>query len=97
MTSTVHMANSPTIGTSDGQLVTAALNQAVKQLDGPDKEIVLDFSFVHRIQSRDVQRLEEFAHAAEVKNVRVSLRGVNVEVYKALKLTKLTRQFLFVN
>ena len=97
MGSAVHMATSSTVVTSDEKLITAALDYAVKQLDGAEKEIVLDFSSVRRIDSGDMRRLEEFARAAETKKIKASLRGVNVDVYKALKLAKLTREFWFVN
>ena len=97
MTLAMHMASSPTTVTSDKQLLTAALDHAVKQLDDAAKEIVLDFSSIRHIHSSDLRRLEEFAHAAEVKKIRVLLRGVNVDVYKALKLARITREFEFVN
>ena len=34
---------------------------------------------------------------ADAKTVKVVLRGVNVDVYKVLKLVKLTPRFSFVN
>jgi len=91
------MATSRTIIDLDQQRITAALDQAAKKLDGNEKEVVLDFSCVRRIDSGDVRRLAEFAHAAEEKKVRVLLGGVDIDIYKVLKLTKLTREFGFVN
>jgi hypothetical protein len=41
--------------------------------------------------------MEELAQLASEKNVKVALRSVNVDVYKVLKLVKLTRRFSFVN
>jgi hypothetical protein len=41
--------------------------------------------------------MEEFARIADEKAVKVVLRGVNVDVYKVLKLVKLTQRFSFVN
>jgi hypothetical protein len=37
------------------------------------------------------------ARVADEKAVKVALRGVNVDVYKVLKLVKLTRRFSFVS
>ncbi len=58
---------------------------------------MLDFSSVRRIDSTALRALEEFARLADEKAVKVVLCGVNVDVYKVLKLVKLTRQFSFVN
>jgi hypothetical protein len=41
--------------------------------------------------------MEEFARIADDKAVRIVLRGVNVDVYKVLKLVKLAHRFSFVN
>ena len=41
--------------------------------------------------------MEEFAGIADEKGVKVALRGVNVHVYKVLKLVKLASRFSFVN
>lgn len=81
----------------DGERVVPALQEAGEKLDGGEGEAVLDFSSVRRIDSRALRAMEEFAHTAETKGVKVALRGVNVDVYKVLKLVKLTRQFAFVN
>ena len=94
---TLHKATSPAIATSSQHSITTALDHALKQLDGAEKEIVLDFTSVRRVNSSDLRRLEELAHAAEAKKIRVSMRGVNITVYKALKLTKLAREFSFAN
>jgi anti-anti-sigma regulatory factor len=91
------MAISPAIVNIDQQCATAALDQANKRLGAAEKELLVDFSSVRRVSAADLQRLAEFANAAKSKNVEVLLRGVNVDVYKALKLTKLTREFGFVN
>lgn len=91
------MATNPTIVNIDQQRVTATVDQAARKLDSAEKEVVLDFSSVRRISASDVRQLEEFAHAADEKKVKVLLRGVNVDIYKALKLTRLTREFWFVN
>lgn len=81
----------------DEARVVAALREASEKLDGTKGEAILDFSSVCRIDSSAVRALAELAQAAEEKNVKVVLGGVNVDVYKVLKLMKLTRRFSFVN
>ena len=52
-------------------------------------EAILDFSSVRRIDPSALQAMEEFVRIADDKAVKVVLRGVNVDVYKVLKLVKL--------
>jgi anti-anti-sigma factor len=77
--------------------VVAALCEACEKLDGTEGEAILDFSPVRRIDSAGVRALVELARKAAEKNVKVVLRGVDVDVYKVLKLTKLTHRFSFAN
>ena len=81
----------------DETCVVPALREAGEKLDGTEGEAVLDFSSVRRLDSNAVSAIEEVARLAEQKNVKIVLRGVNVDVYKVLKLMKLTRRFSFVN
>jgi len=81
----------------DETRVVPALREAAEKLDGTEGEAALDFSTVRRIDSRAVRAIEELARLADEKNVKVVLRGVNVNVYKVLKLVKLTGRFSFVN
>ena len=74
-----------------------ALEEAGEGLDGAEGEAVLDFSAVLRVDASTLRALEELARIAEKKAVKVILRGVNVDVYKVLKLVKLTRRFSFVS
>lgn len=92
----VHMAITPTIVNIDQQRITATLDQAAKKL-GSSEQVVLDFSSVRRLNASDVKLLEDFARVANEKKIKVLLRGVNVDIYKALKLTQLTGEFWFVN
>jgi len=73
----------------------AVIEQAVSKLDGPARELALDFSAVVRIDAPAIRALENLAGAAERKSVAISLRNVNIEVYKVLKLVKLTPRFSF--
>jgi anti-anti-sigma regulatory factor len=81
----------------DGKGAAAALSEAGQQLDSSDGEVVVDFAAVRRIDSDAFGAMEGLARAAEEKAVKVVLRGVSVEVYKVLKLTKLATRFSFAS
>ena len=81
----------------DEQRIVQALRDATKELDRAQRETVLDFSSVRRIDASVVRALEDLAAIAQEKAVKVALRGVNVDVYKVFKLVKLTARFSFVN
>ena len=81
----------------DGKHAVLALQEAGEKLKSADHEAILDFSSVRRVDSITLQAMEEFARVADEKTVKVVLCGVNVAVYKVLKLVKLTRRFSFVN
>jgi len=80
----------------DGNNVMADLLKAEESLEGRP-ELALDFSGVSRIDSTELEGLQSFAHRADERNTKVALRGVNVNVYKTLKLARLTPHFSFVN
>ncbi|MGA3076280.1 MAG: STAS domain-containing protein [Bryobacteraceae bacterium] len=71
------------------------IEQALAKLDGAGREVALDLSSVRRIDPSAIGALEKLAGAADEKAVKVSLRGVHVDVYKVLKLVKLTPRFSF--
>jgi anti-anti-sigma regulatory factor len=81
----------------DEKRVVPALQEAASSLDSAQGEAVLDFTSVRRIDSAALRALEDFARTADDKNVTVVLRCVNIDVYKVLKLVKLTQRFSFVN
>jgi len=81
----------------DEQRVIPSLHEALDKLDGATGEAVFDFSAVRRIDPPALKALEELARGADAKGLKVVLRGVNVDVYKALKLVKLTQKFSFEN
>jgi anti-anti-sigma regulatory factor len=93
----VHMATSAVLLNIDGERVVSALQAAREKLDSAASEAILDFSSVRRIDSKALQSIEELARIADEKAVKVVLRAVNVDVYRVLKLVKLTRRFSFVN
>jgi len=81
----------------DEDHVVRALQEAAEKLDGAEGEVVLDFSSVYRIDPSAIRGLKEFAGTADDKRVKATLRGVNVDVYKVLKLVRLASRFSFVN
>lgn len=93
----VSMSTTEMVRSIEEERVVATLREVADGLDGSAGETVLDFSSVRRIDSRVVQALETLARVADDKGVKVVLRGVNVDVYKVLKLVKLTRTFSFAH
>jgi len=81
----------------DEERAVQALQEAGEKLDSVEGEVALDFSSVRRVDPSALRALEEFAGRADDKGVKVVLRGVNVGVYKVLKLVKLGSRFSFVN
>ena len=80
----------------DGERVVHALQEALEKLDGAGGEVVLDFSAVCRIDPRALTAMENLASTAGDKAAKVVLRGVNVDIYKVLKLMKLAPRFSFL-
>jgi anti-anti-sigma regulatory factor len=80
----------------DGVSVVQALQEAGKKLDSADGEVVFDFSSVRRIDPSGLREMEKLADIAEDKAVKVVLRGVNIDIYKVLKLVKLAPRFGFL-
>ena len=79
----------------DEESVVPTLQEARTKLDGAEVEMVLAFSTVRRIDPSALRALEELARAADQKAVKVVLRGVNIGIYKVLKLSNLTSRFDF--
>lgn len=77
--------------------IVPLLEETAVRLDGAHCEAVLDFSSVHRINSDALRALEDFAQVAEGKAVKIVLRGVDVDVYKVLKLVRLTHKVSFLH
>jgi anti-anti-sigma regulatory factor len=77
--------------------VVPALAAAAEKLVDATGEVVLDFVSVRRIDANALRALEELAGNAEAKAVKIILLGVNVDLYKVLKLTKLARRFSYAS
>jgi anti-anti-sigma regulatory factor len=80
----------------DGETIVQALQEAREKLDSAEGDVLLDFSSVRRIDPSALTAMEELAGIADDKAVKVVLRGVNVDIYKVLKLVKLTSRFSFL-
>jgi anti-anti-sigma regulatory factor len=81
----------------DEEHVVQTLQEAGEKLADVVGEVALDFSAARRIDASALRALEEFAGIAEDKGVKVVLRGVNIGVYKVLKLVKLGSRFSFAS
>lgn len=81
----------------DGNGIAEGLGEAAARIDSTEGEVIVDFAAVRRIDLDALRAMEGLVRAADEKRVKVVLSGVNVEVYKVLKLTKLARHFSFLN
>ena len=74
--------------------INETLQEALEKLDGAAGEVVLDFSSVLRIDASALRAMENFASTVDGK-VKVALHGINIDVYRVLKLMKLAPRFSF--
>jgi len=79
----------------DNQRVAESLREVGEQLNGAGGEAVLDFSAVTRISPGALQALVSLASKADGQT-KITLCGVNVDIYKVLKLVKLAPRFSFL-
>ncbi len=79
----------------EGKGVAPALQEAAEKVESSADELVVDLAEVRRIDVEGLRAMEGLVNVAEGKRVKVVLRGVNVEIYKVLKLTKLAPRFSF--
>jgi anti-anti-sigma regulatory factor len=77
--------------------LAGAMDRTAAQLETGGDELILDFASVRRIDSAGLRAMENLIRAAEEKAVKVCLRGVDVSVYKVLKLMKLAPRVSFMN
>jgi anti-anti-sigma regulatory factor len=78
-------------------LVQTLQHEAVEKLKAAEGELVLDFSSVLKIDAGAARAMEELADLADRQSARVALRGVNIAIYRALKLLKLAPRFSFLS
>jgi anti-anti-sigma regulatory factor len=75
------------VSLEDGALA-AELEEASSRLENGEREVVLDFSSVHRLSAAEVHAIDEFTRAAEEKGIKVMERALGVDLYRALKLAR---------
>ena len=92
----MHMETIPVLLKIDREHVVHGLQQAREKLDRAEREVVLDFSSVRRIDAGALTLMEELAGLAEEKGIKLALRGINVRVYKVLTLVNLAPRFSFL-
>ncbi len=80
----------------DEERLVASLQHLGAELKGTD-DVILDFSPVRRIDPAALEALADFVDAADEKAVSVVLSGVNIDVYRVLKLARLTQRFSLVS
>jgi anti-anti-sigma regulatory factor len=80
----------------DEERMVSALREASEKLDSAESEVILDLGSVHWIDSPALRAMEDFSRIADEKGVKVIARGVNVYVYKVLKLMNLASKFSFI-
>jgi anti-anti-sigma regulatory factor len=80
----------------DGERIVQGLREALEKLDHNEGEVVLDFTSVHRVDPDALREMDALATRADEKTVKIGLRGVNIDVYKVLKLMKLAPRFSFL-
>lgn len=71
-----------------------ALKEAAEKLDGVEVEMVLDCSSIRRLDASSLRAIHDFGRRAEGR-AKVTIRGLNLDGYKALKLARLTGMFSF--
>lgn len=73
--------------------LAASLKEGGRKMTGTEGDVVLDFSSVKRVDPAALTALTEFVDTAAAKSVKVELCGVDIDVYRVLKLARLTRRF----
>lgn len=76
--------------------IAEPLQELFGKIEGGGRELTLDLSSVERLDAAALGEMERLAAAAEAKSVKVAVRGVNVDVYKVMKLMNLAPRFTFV-
>jgi anti-anti-sigma regulatory factor len=94
---TVPMSKIAEIHKIDAQHVAESLRTVRTKLDGAQVETVLDFTSVLRIDPPALREMEALATLVEESKDKICLLHVNVEIYKVLKLAKLSARFNFRN
>jgi len=76
--------------------IVECLQEARMKLDGAGGETILDFSAIQRIDPQALRAMEELLDLADDKTIKITLQGVNVDIYKVLKLVKRAPKLSFL-
>jgi anti-anti-sigma factor len=76
--------------------LTSLVREAIDRLSTAGGALTLDFSAVRRLDPAALRLLEELSARARDHSVQLILGGVNVAVYKVLKLSGLAARFSFL-
>ncbi len=79
----------------DGQQGASSIQDVIRLWNPENRELRLDFSGVQRIGPEVLRLLEALAAKAANPPVKVVLSGVNVDIYRVLKLAGLASRFGF--
>jgi anti-anti-sigma regulatory factor len=91
------MTTNPVRIAVDPECVVHALqHEVVEMVNSAEGEVILDFYRLRRIDPGILRAMKELADLADERSVKVVLHAVNVDVYKVLKLLKLTGSFSFL-
>ena len=77
--------------------ITEQLRYALDSVESAAGEVSLDFSSERRVDAAALRMMETLAGTAGGRGVKVVLHGVNIDIYKTLKLVKLAPRFSFEN
>ena len=81
----------------DGESIVQSLKEVSDRLATCEGEVVIDFSSVRRIDTGGLSAMDALATRAEERAVKIGLHGINIDVYKVLKLMKLSPRFSFLH
>ncbi len=80
----------------DHEHVLKSLQECEDKVRDPQGELLLDFTTVEKLDTSSLRELEKLAGIMERQKAKLVLRGVNVSLYKVLKLARLTDHLRFV-
>ena len=81
----------------DGEHVAQQVIDIRAKLATEGPEVLLDFFLAQSLDPAGIRALEELAGAADIEHAKIVLRGVNIEMYKVLKLAGLSDKFTFID
>jgi anti-anti-sigma regulatory factor len=72
------------------------LQTAREKLEIANGELVLDWASVSRMGADSLAAIATLADTADEKSVRLIFRGVNIDIYRVLKLSNLSGRITFL-